>query len=187
VNLKEYRITIVISLCAFLFGLLLLVVRRHWIIIRWIPSSSIEASNGEGFLAKHEKTRKEVTLYAWKDDQLYKDRVRCIWGQVAENNIKNLVGNWLAFIYEERIISKRVQLESVALDELGQSVFLSFDRPLCERGWAIYKKWNIIKSLLKTIKMTNEKVQDVLFLVQQEVMQDDHLEFSQPLALGEVK
>ena len=180
-NLKKHRFTIIISLCAFLFGLLFLVVRRHWVILRWIPSSSIEASNGEGSLAQSAKTRKEVALYAWKDDKLFKEGVRCIWGRSADNNIKNLVGLWLAFIYEERIISKRVQLESVALDESGQSVFLSFDRPLCEREWAIYKKWNLVKSLLKTIKTADVQIQDVLFLVKQEVMPDDHLEFSKPL------
>jgi hypothetical protein len=175
-NLKEYRTTIIISAVCLFLGFFLLVVRRHWLILRWIPSSSIARAAG-----CCPTTRRTVKLYAWKDDALCQENMRCIWGESAADNIKNLVGRWLAFVYEERIISKRVQIESAALDESGQSVVLSFDRPLCEREWSIYKKWQLVKSLLKTMKMTDAKIKDVLFLVKQEVMQDDHLEFSQPI------
>ena len=78
---------------------------------------------------------------------------------------------------EERILEKRVYVDSVALSKDNQ-IFFSFDCNPLEKEWSIFKKWNFIESILKTISYADLKFRGVNFLVNHQILEDDHLDFS---------
>ena len=69
-------------------------------------------------------------------------------------------------------------MEAASLSESGQDVFLSFDQIPFLRDWSIFNKLSFVESLLKTIYKANLGIQKITFLVDHQVMEDDHLDFS---------
>jgi len=182
----KYKYQILTSVACFFLGVTVLLVKRNWLIVHWVPSyarsdASVSVSN------KHVVHRKKITMYYWKDDTLKQEEDSCIWGAGKAEDLKLLVGNWLLFLYEERILGKRVSLQSVALNASEQEAFLSFDHAPFSRDWSIHKKWQVLDGLCRTIKGLELEIQLVLFLVNHEIMSDDHLDFSQPWPIGGFK
>ena len=128
--------------------------------------------------------RKEVKLFYFKDDKFHFDTKKLVLFKDKIELLKHLVNNWLAFLQEERIITKRVCLDTVCLDKSEQQVFFSFDRLFLEQDWSIYYKWNFIESLFKTIRESGLQINSVVFLVNHKQMCDDHLDFSVPWPIG---
>jgi hypothetical protein len=172
------RKLILISFGFLLFGLFFFLIRRQWLIFRWIPIKSIERPTS--FFCKHRVFRKKILLYYLNDGLAETEPIEPIWGDSKESNIKSFVGSWFSFVYQERLISKRVLLESVALSESGDELFLSVDQPFLDKNWSIHKKYCLIDCFLKTIANSGLKIQLVTFLVKHEKMYDDHLDFSRP-------
>ena len=126
---------------------------------------------------------KSVTLYFWKDAVLKKEDVFLVWLSSKAEILQQLVGNWLTLVYEERILEKRVGVESVALSSSEQEMYLSFDQLPFVPKWSINKKIKLINGLQKTIDDAGLGIQKVVFLVRHEPMIDEHLDFSQPWRL----
>ena len=92
---------------------------------------------------------------------------------------KHLINNWLSFLHEERVINKKVVLEAVSLEQTDQRAYFSFDQTPLDREWSIFKKWNFIESMFKTIRGSDLNIKYVIFLVGHQSLEDDHLDFSQ--------
>jgi len=183
VNASKNTHLLLVTLGCFLFGIFLLLLQRNWLIIRWVPGyerAAISFSSEK----KHRVQRKEVALYYWKDEKIKKEVDSCIWREGGKNsllegdNIKLVVGNWLSFLYEERVLRKRVGLQSVAICDSEQELLMSFDQAFFARGWSIRSKWQFLDGLCRTIGGLGLQIQSVLFLVNHEEMSDDHLDFS---------
>lgn len=175
----EQKLLLFIVIGCFFLGLLTLLVKRHWLIVHWVPAytrSDVSVSQS----SKHIVHRKKIALYYWKEDGLKREVDSFVWrGDVAED-LKVIVGSWLSFLYEERVLPKRVGLESIALGKSKHELFLSFNHYPFVRSWSIRNKWQLLNGLCRTIVGLNLGVQTILFLVNHEQMQDDHLDFSQP-------
>jgi len=102
-----------------------------------------------------------------------------IWFSNRSENLKHLINNWLSFLHDERIIEKKVLIETVSESDFDQVTYLSFNQSPLDREWSIYKKWNFIESLLKTIRGVEPNIKQIVFLVGYQQMEDDHLDFSQ--------
>jgi len=174
---------IFLSFAFFCVGALFFLVKRKWLIVRWVPG--YKRSDSVSYLLKKRiSPKRKVNFYFWKNDDLKNEESSFVLLSSKAENLKLIVGNWLSFLYEERILDKKVGIESVALSVCGQIAYLSFDKNLLGREWSIEKKWRLLDGLSKTIDSSNFGVSKLLFLKGHQPMTDDHLDFYQPWVVG---
>lgn len=177
--IQTYKYYLLLVSGCFFLGMMVFLFKRSWLIMHWVPGyarSDVSVSP----VSKHIVHRKKLALYYWKDDQLKREVDSFVWRGDAYEDLKIMVGSWLSFLYEERVVRKRVSLESIALGASKQDLLVSFDHYPFEKDWSIRKKWQFLDGLCRTIAGVNLGVQSILFLVNHERLQDDHLDFSQP-------
>lgn len=164
---------IIISSAAF-FAALIFFVLFNQIIVISIPGIGQAVSNSAAAIQK-----KQVTHYYYHGDRWKTEKQEMLWHEKNEKNIFQLVNAWLALLDEERIIAKRTTLQSALIASSG-CVYLSFDHNVLSKEETIFKKWMLLEGLLKTISANGIPVQEAQFLVQHQLLQDAHLDFSCP-------
>jgi hypothetical protein len=153
--------------------------QRQFLVVRWVSSQSdftISSLGREALLSK-----KIVKIFWWKNNKFYNEDVSLIWNdQNTTENIKNSIEKWLSILVEEKIIAPSIALDSVALSSVGSHVYISFNQVFDWSEWSIMKKWMLIESLCKTLKESGCPIKYVSFLIKNEPLDDNHLDFSQP-------
>jgi hypothetical protein len=81
---------------------------------------------------------------------------------------------------EERLMSKKVSLQSVILTPNEKDAYLSFDRYPFSPESPTVEKFMWVEGLLKTLRDNGISLQGVRFLVHHQEMLDSHLDFSNP-------
>lgn len=163
----------------FLLGVGLFLVKRDWIILHWVPSYKRSEDISEA-LGKKVAPKKITPLFYWYEDKLKQSEESFVWLASKTERLRLLVGSWLTLLYEERILEKRVRIESVALSQTEQEGYLSFDQVPFLSEWPIYKKWRLLDGLCRTVEAAGLDMQTLIFLVRNEPMTDEHLDFSHP-------
>ncbi len=166
----------ILSIIAFLSGILFFLIYNDILVIKFI---SFNKNNFVGNFFDHSTVKKNVTFYYWKDEKFNTEKRDLIWLSDKAETLKHFVNDWLKILLEENIIKKRVILNSIALSKEKDIAYLSFDQSFLEQSWSIYAKWNCIESLLKSIKDADFKIKEIVFLVNNNAMHDEHLDFSQ--------
>lgn len=133
--------------------------------------------------SKISKTKKNIKLYYWMHERWKTEDINIIWSENINENIQYTISAWLNLLEEERIIDKKVTLQSALMSENNQFVYLSFDRPLFNEENSTNSKLMIIESLLKTLRDNGIKIQGIIFLIHHQEMPDPHLDFSHPWSL----
>lgn len=123
--------------------------------------------------------KKQVSLCYFDADRWKIEKQDLLWSIDTQKNILNLANAWFAFLEEERILSKKITVQTVLMDK-GKCAYLSFDRALFNKEDTIFKKWMLIEGLLKTIISNDITLYQVQFLVQHKPLSDAHLDFSSP-------
>ena len=178
INLRKYFYYYITAAVFFFVGTAFFLIYKDILVIKlFLNKQHKEAPLN---LGSQVAGRKEVKLFYFKDDKFAFDTKKLVWFKDKVELLRHIVNNWLAFMQEERIITKRVCLDTVCFDKSGQQAFFSFDRLPLESDWSIYYKWNFIESLFKTIRESGFRINSVIFLVNHKQMQDDHLDFSVP-------
>ena len=179
---KRYFFTIFTFACV-VAGLLFFLIQQRWLVIHW--SFQPQADDGTQQAIKGTIIKKKCQIYSFKDDKENSDDVIILWE--AENNthnIKELVGHWITYQQEEHVLNQSLSLETVAFAAATQALYLSFNQPMMSKEWSTFKKWSILESLLKTIRGAELAITTVRFLVNDEVMADDHIDFSQDIPIS---
>ena len=169
-------------LLGIVFGLLLFFLKRDMLIIRW--TGSIEKDH----LARLKKVasvqRKKIKYYFFKDDAFHHEDGEMIWrSSDLSKSVTQLVGDWLTILQGQQLISNTVFLKSVAFSFGNEEVFLHFNKTFLSDDASIMKKWHIIECLFKTLRGAGLRVQGVRFFVEDKLLEDDHLDFSQPWSI----
>lgn len=81
-------------------------------------------------------------------------------------------------MYEEQVLTEKVQLETLALPESGQEAYLSFNRTFLSDQWSTWKKWHFVEGLARTLYYACPAVNTLFFQVNHQIMIDEHLDFS---------
>ncbi len=164
------KITIISSSITFTIGMLLFALHYQWIIIRFSqPILRVE---------QQIKTKKICTLHFWHNNRWTQESQELIWSSTLDENVSALVTNWLTLLDTESILPKKITLQSVALSPNKQELYLSFDRNLLPKQWAVHRKWMLIEGLLRTLRANSVALQAVHFLVHHQPLTDTHLDFS---------
>jgi hypothetical protein len=150
---------------------LLFAYMREWVIIRIPQIQSVE------YQEPHIK-KQQVSLWFWQQNRWHTEKTELLSSQNVSDNISQLVSALVSLFEEEKLLDKKVTLQSVTLSSDGMMAFLSFDRPPLKKQSSVYIKWMMIESILKTIRENNIKIQKVIFLTHHQPMQDMHLDFS---------
>ena len=159
-------------------GAFFFLIQRNWLVIHWTfgfdEQRLIDQTRQDVAL------RRKLKLYYSRDDKFFFEDQTFVWFSNKSENLKHLINNWLSFLHEERVINKKVALETVSLEQTGQEAYFSFDQTPLHREWSIFKKWNFIESMFKTIRGAGLDIKTVVFLVGHQQLDDDHLDFSMP-------
>lgn len=153
-----------------LFALLFLAHRQEWLIINW-PARPTEQS------AATKTEKRSVKLYLYTQDRWKHESVDILWSEDKAQSAKYLVDAWLTWLEEEGADKDKVSLQAALLSPSGQELLLSFDRVPFTEEQSAYEKWHWVESLLKTIRDSGVKVQQVRLLVHHQPIEDYHLDF----------
>lgn len=175
----KYKWYVFFAILLFCFGVILFFVKRSWLIVYWVPTYS-RSENASIQLRQKISPRKIITRWYWRDEQLRSEQTSFVLRTNTAENLRLVLGTWISLLYEERILERMVEVESVALEPLETLAYLSFDQHFLKREWSIRKKWQILDGLCRTIADSNFGIQNIVFLVGHQPMLDDHLDFSRP-------
>lgn len=123
--------------------------------------------------------RKKVKLIYFNQEKFLTEEQEILITNNNQQNLSNLITNWLNLLEEEEILSKKVTLQSVLTDKSDTEAFISFDRSPFLKEQSTYQKLMFIEALLKTIKGNGLPFISIRFLVNFKRFNDPHLDFSQ--------
>jgi hypothetical protein len=167
------RFHIIIASASFVSALLFFAIYNQWILFS-APWTGAHAVSSSEVIQK-----KQITHYYFHGDKWKTEKQEMLWSNNAEKNIFQIVNAWLTVLDEERVIAKKIALQSALISTSG-CAYLSFDNNIAGKEEIIFKKWMLIEGLLKTIAANNIPVQHVQFLVHHQPLHDAHLDFSLP-------
>lgn len=125
-------------------------------------------------------TKKKVNRIYWNNDVWRHEDTELLWPENISNALLYLITSWLALLDEEKIMDKKVTVQSVIVSPSQNDVYISFDRNPFTKKQSTYEKLMWIEGILKTIRETGTKVQNIHFLVHHQPVHDFHLDFSNP-------
>ncbi len=162
---------VALSVGAVFSALLFFAWQRQWIIVMSPPAyaHSIQQT----------KIKKECLLWYWHDEQWHHETQSLVWTENNAANVHYLINNWLTFIFQEGIISKKVYAQSAMLNQNQQQLFVSFDRHLFDKQQATHEKIMIIQGLIKTLAHVTTCTH-INILLQHMPMPDADLDFTCP-------
>jgi hypothetical protein len=165
-------------LACLVIGILFFLIQRKWLIIHWAFQST---QSSVPLIGKDNSTQKNVRVYFWKDDKFRHDDITIIWNtENKHDTLTHLVDGWLYTLQDEKILTKNLKVESVAMNAAEQDAYISFNQNIPWQEWPIIQKWHLIESLLKTIKESELGIKFINFLVNNKPLEDTHLSFIQP-------
>lgn len=156
-------------------GILYYAYMQHWIVLQ-MPHTTTPCT-----IASQKMTsKKNVTVYYWYHAQMKSEATMLITSDDQSSNLRHVVMSWLTLLEDVGHKIKKIGVESVMMNGSGSEAYLSFTHSLLDKDSSIYDSWMRIESLLKTIKLSDKRIQRVHFLVHHKPMIDTHLDFSQP-------
>jgi hypothetical protein len=169
-NNKNY---IIPCIAAFTISLLFFAYHKEYILFNFGSKINNESN------AKHAQ-KQTILIHFWYQNEWHTETVSLLFSDNAATNMQQVVSRWAQLLNEEKIIKKKIALESAAITFDKQELIISFDRVPWNKEWNTFDKWMTIEGLLKTIKTTGSSIKKVRFLVNQQPVQDPHLDFTNP-------
>ncbi len=139
------------------------------------------------FYIRHEKSdviehimpqQKGIKHFFWHQDAWRQENVDILWSTQKVHALSSLITSWLTILDEEKINTKKISLQSIAISSNQQEVFFSFDRNPFNKQQSTFEKLLWIEGLMKSIRESGIKIQSIRFLVHHQPLTDTHLDFS---------
>jgi len=173
---KQSIYWIIICLSVIILSLGYFAYNQQWIIFH-IPKKSLEDS---ARVPGNQITKKRVTRNYWNNDAWNTEETELLWSDNKADTLMHLITSWLALLEEEKVMDKKVTLQSVVVSSSGVDAYISFDRNPFLKNQSTYSKLLWVEGLLKTVRENEVKVQNIHFLVHHQLLTDFHLDFSNP-------
>ncbi len=170
-SIRQY---LILSCCALLGGILFYSIYNELIIFH-LPSK-----RGEQQITQGKAYRKNIPLIYWKHDAFITEEKELLITLHTQRTLLDIMTSWLHLLEEERILQKRVSVQSIMLDASGSEASISFDRNPLGKEYSTYQKLMTLEGLLKTIKESSLPLTSVRLLVNYKTINDPHLDFSHP-------
>ncbi len=124
--------------------------------------------------------KKQVDFFFYQEEKIHRETQTVVFTDIPEQNIHLVISRWLEIAFDEKIVSKKITLQSAILSYDSKELYLSFDSLLWHKESNTFYKWSIIEGILKTIKNLGFGITKVHFLTNHQIMQDHHLDFTNP-------
>jgi len=152
---------------------------------KWIELNRAgDAKNLHSFKKiNHSETNKQkIDLYYWHNQQVKHEFAECLHNSKNQKDqialCEQTINKWLQLLDEEDITRVRSTLQACSILPGNQELVLSFNRSFLPKEWSTYDKLMLVESLFKTLKAACPSFNFIRFMVQHEILQDDHLDFS---------
>jgi hypothetical protein len=173
-NKLSYLILILICLAC---GSVFFLIQRKWLVVYWTLAP---IQSNVRFVSKDNSTQKNISLFFWKNEKLRHNDAIIIWNtENKHSTLKQLIDAWLSVLYEEKVFTKKISTESIALSKSEQEAYISLNQCPPWQEWSIQDKWSTVESLLKTIRDTELDIKFISILVNGKPLEDPHLSFNQ--------
>jgi hypothetical protein len=173
-NTKKY---FVLSSICVLGGVLLYAIAHDWIIINRSLTTSYSHTQST-YIPK--TVEKKVTLFFWHQGSWHQEATQLVWHEQQSLNIAYLINSWLSLLDDEKIINKKISVQTAMFNDKGTELYISFDHALFCKEATTHEKWLLIEGLLKTLRENGITVPVVRFLTNHQSMIDAHLDFNSP-------
>lgn len=160
---------IFICLATFMLSLLLFAYHKEYIILNFHQTVKNESRSNSS--QKH-----NVTLHFWHQNNWHSEQVSLLFSDNRATNMQQLISRWAQLLQEEKISKKKIALQSAAIAFDNQELIISFDRAPWNKENSTYEKWMAIEGFLKTIQAVDPSIKRVRFLINQQPLQDPHLD-----------
>lgn len=124
--------------------------------------------------------KKQIEFFFFQEETIRNETQPVIFTDIPEQNMHLVVSRWLEIAFDEKIISKKITLQSAIASYDSKELYLSFDSLLWNKESSTFYKWTIIEGILKTIKNLGCGITGVHFLINHQIMYDYHLDFTNP-------
>lgn len=177
-QLLKPRHYLYMSIALFVAGLLFYGLYNEMIILRLPFKASRQP------IEQSQSQRKVMKLTYWNGKSYAHEEKEILYSTNSAQTLTDLITSWLSMLEEEKMMPKKVSLQSVMLDSTGQEAFISFDRNPLLKEKSTFQKLMWIEGLLKTIKDSGVPLKSVHILVYAKPLNDAHLDFNHawPLA-----
>lgn len=122
--------------------------------------------------------RRSTRLTYYNGERLIDEDRELIYSADLQTTMQDLVAAWLTLLDEERLLSKKVGVQSVILDPHKNTAFISFTTNPFTRKQSTYEKLMFIEGLLRSLRASNIPLKKVQLLAGHTPIIDDHLDFS---------
>ncbi|MFA6262881.1 MAG: hypothetical protein WCW33_04940 [Candidatus Babeliales bacterium] len=175
--MKPQFFIILLCICG-LAGIIFFLIQRNWLIVQFTYTPSVASQQ----IQQNLTSKKAVKIFYWKKGSWRHEEASIVCDeQNPTQTLQQLVKQWLTTLSDEQLIPQNCAIESIALSSPGSEAYLSFDRSFLIPEQSIIKKWYIIEGLFKTLHHAGLTLTSMMFLVHDQPMVDDHIEFSQPI------
>lgn len=124
-----------------------------------------------------ETIKKIVPVYLFRQGAPYNEQVEVVWPEAVEDQVYMLVQAWTKLLESEGVCEQKVTLQDVTATQNKDTFFISFDRPPFNPDSSTQEKWQLLESLLTTIRTSIKSAQaSVHFLVHHQPLVDAHLD-----------
>lgn len=170
-----YRFYLILCLITTSAGIFLFAITQEWIILRFPFMSSRQTLQ-----TIQRVQEKSVPIFYYKHGAWHSETCIVLTSDAKDQTLFHLVSAWLRVQHDEKIITKKVTLESIMLDERGTTAFISFDRSPFNKQNTILETWYLIESLLRTIREHKVAITHVVFFAHHQPLIDNHIDFDCP-------
>lgn len=132
----------------------------------------------------NKKEKIEYTLFFYNTQKSTQNEKISLFSSTLAQDCFQLINQWLLRAWQRRVITAPIKCQSVILDPVMTTVFVSFDFPLFDDTVPLYIKITLINNLLKTIGQVSSAFQYVYFLVRHEPIIDKYVDWVKPFAIS---
>ena len=166
-------VSIVASTCYFAYN-------QQWILVQ-NPFAATETLH---IVQGTVQTKKTVKLFFWHHDAWRQETTTILWSDNQADALSSLITRWLALMDEEKQMTKKIALQSIAISSNNQEAICSLDRNPFSKHQSTFEKMIWVEGLLKSMRENGIKIQHVRFLVHDQPLSDVHIEFIDPFPLS---
>lgn len=170
------KITKLIALvtCCVGIGVLYYAWQQQWIIITLTTHVQNQSS-----VPTSSYTKKRATLFGWRLNRWVTEPIDILWGSEESHNTQQLIQAVLNLACDEHIISKKIAVERVLPHYQTSQLLIFLDQSPFSKSMSIHTKLMLIESILKTVRENGVKPSGLFFLVNNQPLHDQHLDFRQ--------
>ncbi len=162
-------------------GLLFFLIQGQYVLIKlpWFSYPLVEKRAD-----RPAEVQRDVVCQVSRQGLTIQVKKTILWPQNQSEAIKRLVELWVAAGVEEGAVAEEAKIHSVALTHQGTVALIAFEKTFILPHLSTVARWQLVESLLQTLRTAGVVLEGVYFVQGQHFLQDDYLDFSQRWPIG---